>query len=319
MGEVMWLEVLGRHREVLSRQRFEGPFTVGRAYDNDLILDDPTVAANHLTIARDETGAWIALDRGSVNGLYLDGSKQREARIALTGNEVLRVGRTLLRVRGAQFAVAPERPFGGPTRRWPMVGGFALALAAIMLLDTWLSQTTKSEVSSYVGPITAIGAFLLVWTGFWALITRLFAGQARFDSHLLVAIVGLLASVAVEKTWKFAAFTFAWPTLFASAVMGWFLVAAIAYAHLRVIGPGRLRIKAASVLTIAVLAVGLQWLAARELEKSTGGTVEVETFFPPAMRIVQGKDSAAFFTAAEAMRARVDKKRADDIEESPPE
>lgn len=319
MGEVIWIEVLGRHREVVSRQRFAAPFTVGRAYDNDLILDDATVAANHLAIARDATGAWFAEDRGSVNGTYVEGSKKREGRIALTGNDVLRVGRSLLRMRCTSFAVAPERPFGGATRRWPMVGGFALALVAIMLLDTWLSQTTKSEVSSFVGPIAALGAFLLVWTGFWALITRLFAGQARFESHLLVALMGLLASVAVEKTWKLAAFTFAWPTLFASAVMGWFLVAAIAYAHLRVIGSGRLRIKATSVIAIAVLAVGLQWLAARELEKSTGGAVEVESFFPPAMRIVQGKDSTAFFTAAEAMRARVDKKRADDLEDSPPD
>lgn len=58
MGEVMtgaflgesaiWIEVLGRHGDVALRQRFTStPITIGRAYDNDVVVDDLHVAAHH--------------------------------------------------------------------------------------------------------------------------------------------------------------------------------------------------------------------------------------------------------------------------------
>jgi pSer/pThr/pTyr-binding forkhead associated (FHA) protein len=58
MEQVIWVEVLGRHRDVAARYRCAGPMVhVGRAYDNDVVLDDPYVAPRHLRIARDESGA----------------------------------------------------------------------------------------------------------------------------------------------------------------------------------------------------------------------------------------------------------------------
>ncbi|HYC15496.1 MAG TPA: FHA domain-containing protein, partial [Stellaceae bacterium] len=78
MEEVTWIEVLGRHRDVVARLRFAGAeIRVGRAYDNDLVLDDPYVAPRHLLIRRETGGALVAEDLGSANGLYLDRGKTR--------------------------------------------------------------------------------------------------------------------------------------------------------------------------------------------------------------------------------------------------
>jgi len=53
MEEVTWIEVLSRKRQVVSRQRaIASTVTIGRAYDNDLILDDPHMAAHHMRLAR---------------------------------------------------------------------------------------------------------------------------------------------------------------------------------------------------------------------------------------------------------------------------
>ena len=42
MGAVMWVEVLSRHGDVAARERIEGPEArVGRAFDNDVVIDDP--------------------------------------------------------------------------------------------------------------------------------------------------------------------------------------------------------------------------------------------------------------------------------------
>ena len=51
------VEVLSRHRDVVARYRSDASATtVGRAYDNDVVIDDPAVAAHHLRIFRDDGG-----------------------------------------------------------------------------------------------------------------------------------------------------------------------------------------------------------------------------------------------------------------------
>ena len=51
VGEMISVEVLSRHRDVVARYRSDAPATtVGRAYDNDVVVDDPAVAAHHLRI-----------------------------------------------------------------------------------------------------------------------------------------------------------------------------------------------------------------------------------------------------------------------------
>ncbi len=42
---MIWIEILGRHREVVARYRGDGAeVRIGRGYDNDVVIDDPYVA-----------------------------------------------------------------------------------------------------------------------------------------------------------------------------------------------------------------------------------------------------------------------------------
>ena len=47
MDEMIWVEILDRHRNVATRHRLGDGASIGRAYDNDVIVDDPTVAPHH--------------------------------------------------------------------------------------------------------------------------------------------------------------------------------------------------------------------------------------------------------------------------------
>ena len=58
--------------------------SIGRGYDNDVILDDPYVARRHLRYSRDEAGQLVAEDLGSINGTFLDGSTSRALRASLS-------------------------------------------------------------------------------------------------------------------------------------------------------------------------------------------------------------------------------------------
>lgn len=318
MGEVTWLEVLGRGRDVLARHRLDGDeaIAIGRAYDNDLVLDDPAVAAHHLRLARDESGAWFAEDLGSMNGLFVDDEAVRRDRVAIAGNdEVLRIGRTYLRFRAASFAVPPERRIdpqpAGPRRgAWRAVGILTAVAVAMNLLANWLALTTKPEPSTFVAPLVGIAMMVFLWVGFWSLVSRLFAGAARFDRHLLVALVGLVASMAIDRLWALATYAFALPSSpLSMSALAWLLIAAVAYAHLRVIGPGRLPVKAASVGLIALAAFGTQWLVAREVERTGGFTFESTTLLPPYLRVAGGTDEASFFAGMANLKPKLEEAR----------
>src|SRR4029450_10026800 len=49
-------------------------FAVGRADDNDLAIEKPTVSRHHLVVTQ-EGDRWFVEDRGSFNGTFLNGSR----------------------------------------------------------------------------------------------------------------------------------------------------------------------------------------------------------------------------------------------------
>jgi transcriptional regulator with GAF, ATPase, and Fis domain len=74
------------------------PFRIGKAADNDLVIDDPTVSRLHCEIARDEKG-YLVRDLGSTNGTLLGGAEVKEA--YLSPGVVVAVGQVEFQVRTA--------------------------------------------------------------------------------------------------------------------------------------------------------------------------------------------------------------------------
>jgi tetratricopeptide (TPR) repeat protein len=104
---------------------------IGRAADNDIVLDDPdrTVSRFHAEL-RYENGRFVLIDLNSQNGLWMDG--QRLPRLTLEPGRPVTVGmfRLLLEEDGGQAAVA------APTDATIMVGDVgAVAAAGPQTLD----------------------------------------------------------------------------------------------------------------------------------------------------------------------------------------
>src|SRR5271167_133192 len=101
---MIWVEILSRHRDIAARYRLESPqVRIGRGYDNDVIIDDPYVAAQHLRIFRDAAGQLVAEDMGSANGMFVDGVDTRLGRVIIDGQHPIRIGQTCLRVRETNY------------------------------------------------------------------------------------------------------------------------------------------------------------------------------------------------------------------------
>ena len=74
---------------------------IGRAPDNDIVIDDPTVSSAHAELW-DESGHWVVSDLGSTNGTYVnysgaDADRRVEVN-ALKDGSTVRFGEVSLRL-----------------------------------------------------------------------------------------------------------------------------------------------------------------------------------------------------------------------------
>ena len=63
---------------------FDEKLDMGRALENDLVIDDPTVSQFHARI-HFEAKDWVLEDCGSTNGILIDGAKQTRVTLAEGG------------------------------------------------------------------------------------------------------------------------------------------------------------------------------------------------------------------------------------------
>lgn len=316
-----WVEILSRHGEVLARHRVSGTADavhVGRGYDNDVVLDDPFVAARHIRIARDEQGALVAEDLDSANGLFLDRDRRRSARVVLDGVRPVRIGRTWLRVREADHAVEPERMARRRFPLWPAIALAALAVLGGEALTLWLRQTAEGDLGDYLGPLMGTAAVLAVWTTGWAVISRVFSGRARFGRHLLIATSGLFALMLLGELSGYGAFAFSRPGLVAYRyIVQWLLAGLVCFLHLRQVtqsreaGRSRAALQGLAVAALALLAIGMQALWQWESSEHTDRLSFLRGLKPPTFALAAPRSVDDFFAGVARLREPLERARSE--------
>ncbi|MEO7062345.1 MAG: FHA domain-containing protein [Dokdonella sp.] len=317
MDEMSWIEVSAHQREAPIRQRITtSTLTIGRAYDNDVVLDDPYVAAHHLRLLRAADGIWVAEDLGSVNGLRVEGDAGRRQTVVLDAATVLSIGTTTLRVRAAHDAVAAERRLSRERAHWPLaLACFALVFACT-LLELWLGQIVEPKLIGYLTPLLALAVMVAIWTSAWSVISRIFTGHARYALHLLIVGVGLLAYTLFAQLGELGAFSLSWTALARFAYVGaWIAFGAVCLAHLRALGTAHVPIKLAAVLALVALGVTMQSLKLSEWRASTGQPIVLQRLQPPSIRLATAQSKTVFFARANDLIPALDKARSEAVDD----
>jgi hypothetical protein len=305
-----FIETLAMNGDVLHRHQVNTlPIRLGRGYDNDFIVDDDYAAPNHAVIEQDG-GGLVLRDLGSRNGVVHRGC--RHDRIKLTGDTVVRMGHTSLRVRGADFPVAPElvdRTMHGWEGALPALAGIVL-IGGVALFAMWLADRQSFQLLRYLQALAyGIGAGL-VWSGVWAFGNRLFGRHARLGRHLFIFGCGVaaltlfkLASSAIGYAWSMEAFT-----RYGSHV-AILLVAGMVYFHLATVKPqhaGRFRI---ICLALAVLGSGLVLISNEQRNGRLADELYMSALLPPSMRASPDHNVDQFMGEVGKMKATLDAER----------
>lgn len=232
-----FVEVLDRDGAVRSRWPVQGAeLRIGRALDNDLVLDDPHCAAHHACVRVTDDGVAMLDDLGTLNGITQLQGKARVASVVISDDRTFRLGQSLLRVRSSQWELPPEKPLNGRTI-WPWAV-FALSLVlGYSLWEVWLGDV-EDKSPPYLYTVSGVVLVMGAWSAMYALLGRLINGEDRFSSHLLIASTGYLCMVIADETLGLLSFAsgWLWPLRIGPYVLI-VLVALVVRRHLRLADP----------------------------------------------------------------------------------
>ena len=316
--------MLDRAGSVVARQRFDQlPVRLGRAYDNDVIVDDPFVAPSHVQIERREDGVLVARDLGTRNGTHAVAKLRRGSRkgaatpsgeIVLTPDTLVRAGHSTFRVRPIDHVVAAER-VDTTSHGWEGLRPAILAIVMLTLLalfNAWSADTSTQDRMVYETGVAAVLGIMLVWAGLWALLNRLFAGRARFGRHLWIGAVCAVASFVTSSIAAMLgyAFSLSWLTQLDSYFSLGLLSVAIYY-HVATITPLSPSFARRFAVAFALLAVGLFGLWQYSTEHRLSDSLYMSSLQWPALRMVAPVSTEEFVKDIAALKARADLRRND--------
>ena len=223
------IEILDRDGRVArSMDVRRWPLSLGRALDNDLVLDDPHVAAAHAQLQLDDSGALRLSVGDTVNGVSVgDQTHAAGAQVSLpAAGALMQVGGLRLRLRLPGETLAPERELAPPSRsRAGLLFMAGLLLMTLTLLTHALALDPQADATAWMPPLLGLPVVIAGWCGIWALASKLFQHRFDFMGHLRVTLPWLLAIELVDALLEPLAASLAWPGLWravapAQALMG---------------------------------------------------------------------------------------------------
>ena len=315
------VELLGPQGEVRFRRLLgDGPLTIGRGFDSDIVLDDPYADVRHARVVRGGDGAPVLEDLGSLNGLGgPDGG--RVSRIALGRDLEVRVGRTRLRFRDSETplpAALPDQPaerLRVPvwlTRPWGQLAICAVA-ATLAAWSAWSGSYRGSGASNGLQAALGMGILVFLWAGTWAVAGRVAVHRARFLAH--VAIVSGVVIVFAVEGWVAGWVTFLFPdnpvSRPSSTVTGVALLAALLAGHLRLASRMSKRRRWVTALAVGGAVMLLGWVATLAKQKEFSDVPS----FPATLKALPGSlvpthDVQSLRDVAVNLRRKVDALRA---------
>ncbi len=316
------LEVLDRHGATVAHLPVHHwPVTVGRALSADLVLSDAHIAAEHLRIDAAPEGGVLVSVLDTVNGVR-HGSvlHPRSTAFGWDGTDELVLGRLRLRLRLPGTPMTPElalpdAPWGGI----PLTVALMLAVLGLSVLQAWLKAGDTAKFAQTAVTLVGLVLFVLtVWTGMWALATKLFTGHLQFWRHMRIVCAFSLLETLVSGGGYLLAFMFSWESLARfNFLLSAPVLAAGLYAQLLVIVPQRRR--GLLILTTTLMVVGLlanmgnTWLQTKRATTQ----LYMGVLLPPSWRMAPTVPVAQFILEAHSIGARLDQRLQDNDDTGP--
>jgi len=317
MSLFYFVEILNASGDVQTRHKFSQlPIRLGRAYTNDIILDDPHTAAEHAVIEQDESGTLILRNLSSHNGIKIKG--KHHTQVALNGDTLARLGHTHIRVRDNHYRVSDEITditYHG-WHGWPLLACALLLITLVAVSEFWLEDITEHKATDYITTVLQWILSAAAWAGMWALANRVFGGATNFGRHLLILSCGLVALDTSHYLYMILSFSFAleWPSLYKSH-LPIAIVTIMIYFHLRLINTRKRNLLKWLCLATAMTVAGLKLMNNYQSNNQYADKLYTSETLPPALRISRNHSLEEFEVSIATLKKEIDAEREKAIKE----
>lgn len=195
------IERLGKKKQILERWTLkELPVTIGRGYENDVIVSDPYVAEKQL-IVTGEGDRWQIENIDPVNAIFVNNVIQEAQSFEIQSGDKVVIGETTLRLVSSTHKVAATKKLikkkAYLTNSQRIIFAWAsvvLALACFSLVEFLDTSKATSWVKILARPyVLPLAALPIAWAIFWASMGRTLIQTPNFYRHLLISTLIAIA------------------------------------------------------------------------------------------------------------------------------
>jgi hypothetical protein len=191
-GEII-IEEITRNHKLLHRHKLnQNNITIGRNYQNDIILTDPHICPQHLSLhyAQD---VWCINDNNSVNGTSLENKeckKQDGNQQVLNDGDVIVLGKSQLRILFKSHSVVDTIAFSPfesviDLIRHPVAVFTSIALFILIAANNaYLNQLTEINISQLFVSAFSMSLLFALWPAGVALVSHLTNHDPRILAQL---------------------------------------------------------------------------------------------------------------------------------------
>ena len=193
------------NRGIIRIQPDQTVIRIGRATDNDVVINDPYTDPYHAELRRNDQGYWTLHDLGSLNGtqkLYgqmvtglkklLQPVKRQPVStfVAADVGDVFAIGKSRFRLISADQTAAPAQPLSSIENwlEWLEQRSVLLILFVIgvtsLVFNFYFDTPRPTDVGQIVKMGLSYSAVGIGWSLFWASIGLMLFKPMRFSAHL---------------------------------------------------------------------------------------------------------------------------------------
>ncbi|WP_077340069.1 FHA domain-containing protein [Pseudocolwellia agarivorans] len=189
------IEEISKGHKLIGRHKFSQPsLNIGRGYQNDIIISDPHVCADHLNFNFDGE-AWFVSDADTINGSFLEDSKQVINNHKIKSGDVISLGKSQIRVYFPNHPIedtATFSPFENLINiaRHPATIAFSIALFAFVTgFIFYLNNGKEVTFTQLLVPAISMTLMFALWPAAISVVSHLTKHDARITSQLGICFI----------------------------------------------------------------------------------------------------------------------------------
>lgn len=206
------VELLSKDGKVIQHFHVEKPqITIGRAYDNDVRIDDPYICPHHVCFEEQaDSKLLVASDLESLNGVKINGDTDHSKHLGY--NDIVTIGRSRIRTFKPCQQVAPTLVLSKleENMEWLSLRRVCIAILAIFtaLIATkyFANNIGEFNLSVLVKVLMAGALTAAIWPLFFALLSKLAKKEPRIISQLSMVWLFMISTELLDYIKVFVEF-----------------------------------------------------------------------------------------------------------------